>query len=143
MKDFDAIILLERVYVEGLTKEGLSQETLDKIRVILEENKPNIDSVFGIAYQEDYDGEEVMFVYVSDKLTWKKDGHCCDHVMDDSRNVLFDMGFAEDMESIYTPNCDLVKADAVPSREELKAKLINLGFEYDEAFENFMKNSFE
>ena len=142
MSEYDSMILLERVYVEGITKEGLSPETLEKIRVVLEEDKPNIDSVFGVAFGPDIWEKETMYIYVSDTVTWKKDGYCSDSYYDDSYDVLQRLGFGEEMDAVFAPGCDMVKNNEVPTKEEIIEKLISLGFKYDEDFENYMKDCF-
>lgn len=142
-KEQEYRLLLEKAYGEGITKEGLSTDTLDEISAVLEENKPELDSVFGVAMGLDCWDKETLYVYVSDAVTWLKDGYCSDSAMDDSWNLLRDLGFAETMESVFEPSTDMIKKSGMPNREELIEKLKSLGLIYDEKFEIFMKDCFE
>ena len=119
----DYKLLLQRAYDEGITKEGLTVDTIDEIKTLLEEDKPEIDSVFGVAFGEDSMQRETLYVYVSDSHTWLVDGHCSDCATDDTWNVLRDMGFSEEMESVFTPSTKMIKKFGVPNREELIEKL--------------------
>ena len=143
MNYYDLVLLMEKVYIEGITNQGLSPETLDEIRVELDNSKPKIDSVFGVQLGTDYEDEEILYIYVSDTLTWKKDGHCSDRHDDNSFDVLTNLGFAQEMEGVYSSSIDMIRAGSVPSKEDIISKLISLGFEYDEKFEIFMKDCLE
>jgi len=136
----DYKILLEKVYKEGLTKEGLSLKTLEEIKDILNIDSLNINSVFGVYMGINmYDKEEIR-IAVSDIETWEGEGYCSDCSNDDSFEVLKDMRFSPECDGIYAPFFDSTKH---PTKDEIIEKLTSLGFKYSEDFENFIMDSME
>jgi hypothetical protein len=101
-----------------------------------------INSVFGVGQQVvDYDDdkdEEIVgnVVYVSDKDTWQKEGHCSDHYEDDSLDAVSDLGFSESMESIFEQTTNTM------TKDQIIEAMTDMGFIYDQKFEVYMQ-SFE
>ena len=76
-------------------------------------------------------------VYICDKKTWEKDGHCSDDCVDQKmRKKLEKVGFAESMESIFEP-CEIRMTE-----EMIRAEIEGLGYVYNEDFSKFMESSF-
>lgn len=99
-----------------------------------------ISSVFGIGkvpfdQNEEGEAETVTVVYVSDKETWEKSGHCCDQYKDDSFEALVGLGFEELMEAVWEVS------DTTLSDDEIIGRMKDVGFEYSPSFEVFMKNT--
>jgi hypothetical protein len=97
--------------------------------------------IFGIGpnpMAEDSDFKVSPFsVYVCDKITWEKDGHCNDSCVDQKmREKLEKVGFAESMESIFEP-CEIRLTE-----EMIRAEMEGLGYVYNEDFAKFMESSF-
>lgn len=138
MDKYDYKILLEKVYKQGLTKEGLSNETLDSIRNALESNRdnPDISSVFGVGCTEDMEGE--LCVFVSDKSTWVNEGCCADQYYDDAAQILNEIGFAEECDGIFSQSMVYLEKYRAMTRKEIIEKLSAIGLEYNEDFEKFM-----
>jgi len=136
----DYKILLEKVYKEGLTVEGLSLKTLEEIKDILNIDSLNINSVFGVYMGLDMWDKEEIHITVSEAKTWEEEGYCSDYTDDDSHEVLEDMGFGRLEDGIYGPSPDLKKH---PTKDEIIEKLTSLGFKYSEDFENFIMDSME
>ena len=132
MDKYDFKILLEQAYKEGLTKEGITPEALDNLRNAIERDKPNIDSVFGVGYPEEFEGE--LIIFLSDANTWKNEGHCADQYYDDAADILDEIGFCHEMDGHFSRNPDLEPM----TKEEIITKLSSIGFEYDSNFEEFM-----
>ena len=76
-------------------------------------------------------------VYVCDKQTWDKDGHCNDSCVDQKmREKLERVGFAESMESIFEP------LDISVTKAQIRSAMENIRYVYNEEFEKFMESSF-
>ena len=138
MDKYDFRILLKKAYGEGLTKEGLSNDTLESIRYALtdDRDKPDISSVFGVGCSEEMEGE--LCVFISDRRTWKNDGHCADGYDDDAFSILYEIGFAEECDGIFSQSMEYLNKFQAMTREEIIVKLSAIGLEYDENFEKFM-----
>lgn len=141
MDKYDLKVLLEQAYKEGLTKQGLSNATLDGIRNALEtdKDKPNISSVFGCGCLEDMEGE--LCIFVSDKRTWENEGCCADSYFDDTFSILYEIGFAEECDGIFSQSAEYLEKYRAMTRDEIVPKLLAIGFEYNELFEKFMLDS--
>jgi hypothetical protein len=76
-------------------------------------------------------------VYVCDKQTWEKKGHCSDDCVDQPmREKLGRAGFAESMESIYEPTVISM------TEEQIRQAMEKLKYVYNEDFAKFMESSF-
>lgn len=102
------------------------------------QKKNNIDSFFGVCkYPANETEEGVIYercICITDKNTWKKEQRALDIYVDDSYSVLEDNSFGEEMENVFVP----YKGKEKLSDEEIKKELVQLGFEYNIDFENFM-----
>ena len=78
-----------------------------------------------------YNEEEELF-YISNKEEWEENGCCSDTLDEDVYNVLCDLGLTEEQEGIWS------SMSVLP--EEIEERLDSAGFEYNEAFEDFMSN---
>jgi len=138
MDKYDYIVILEKAYKEGLTKNGLSNDTLDAMRNALESNvdKPKLDSVFGVGCPEDMEGE--LCIFVSDRRTWEDEGCCADQYYDKAFDILYEIGFAEETDGIFSQSMDYLEKYRPMTRDEIIVKLKAIGFEYNENFEKFM-----
>ena len=140
MNKYDYRILLEKAYGEGVTQQGLTIETLAKIREVLETDKPNLLSVFGVGESEEYgDG---LCVFLSLKSVWKEEGCCSDWYddADDSYKLLKLINIHESQDGVFQfPYVVATDSnEALMTREEIIKTLISYGLEYDPKFEEFM-----
>ena len=139
MDKYDYRILLQKMYYQGCNYHGYSRSFINHVSRILEEDKPNIKSVFGVGPYPEFELDLAIFVSTADY--WKETGYCDDAYQDDTYKVLSEMGFAEQSDGIWGfPYSDIVNGKKLMSREEIIAKLTAVGFEYDEKFEQFMQD---
>jgi len=140
MNKYDYRNMLAKAYDEGISKEGLSIDTLDDIAAMLEVDKPRLNSVFGVGYSEEYEGE--LCVFLSDASTWKDEGYCADCYddEDDSYGLLNLIGLHEACDGVFQQpyRTEANKDEVFLNREEIIALLVSYGLEYDQKFEEFM-----
>ena len=74
MDRYDYRILLQKILEEETQGAMLSSDTIYEITKVLNEDKPNISSVFGVGISEEREG--ALCVFVSDADTWKNEGRC-------------------------------------------------------------------
>lgn len=138
MDKYDYRILLQEIYNRSRPSSlKLGSLFVDRIEKLLEDDRPNIDSVFGVGPYPEFELDLAIFVsHVDD---WKK-GFCSDAYLDDTYEVLTEMGFAEQSDAIWGfPYGDILQGKKLMTRDEIIAKLSAVGFEYDAKFEFFMQ----
>ena len=89
-------------------------------------DKIKIKTIYGISKNE-------RRFYFSDKKEWEENKCCSDRLDNDVYNTIYDIGLIEEMEGIWS------KQDKKTTKQEIENKLIELGFEYNEEFEKFMR----
>jgi hypothetical protein len=135
MDKYDCLILLEKSYSLGYDYP-LFKNLKPKLKKAIEDLTPNINSVFGVGSYPEFELDLAIFVsHVDD---WKK-GFCSNAYLDDTYEVLTEMGFAESSDGIWGfPYSDILQGKKLMTREEIIAKLSSVGFQYDEKFATFM-----
>ena len=80
--------------------------------------------------------DETEMIYITDETFWKKNGCCEDSMNRVVYNALCKAGLSEEMDGIWSD----MNSDR--TFEALKEKIIKLGFQHNQEFEDYM-NSFE
>jgi hypothetical protein len=140
MNKYDYRVLLEKAYKEGITRNGVSVETLDEIATCLGHDEPNLMSVFGVGEAEEYgDG---LCVFLSLKSVWVEEECCADYYDDDddSYKLLESINIHESQDGIFQFPYDVATDSnlALMTKEDIIKTLTSYGLEYDPKFEEFM-----
>lgn len=142
MNKYDYHDLIQRVYAQGITKEGLTIDILDEIKNVIETDKIDVNCVFGIGYYSEYGGD-ILCAFISNMEDWKDEKCCSDYIADDVYKILTTIGFVEQEDAIWSTGNWVFTKDGQEkinqfTREEIFEKLSKVGFYYDKEFEEMM-----
>ena len=93
--------------------------------------------IFAEATVYGFNEEEELF-YFSDKIFWEENKCCDDYMLPEVRNLLEDIGLAEEMEGVWS-----ISLDCSLTLLEIEQKLEDLGFKHNQEFETFMSEEEE